>query len=191
LLAEGRIETLERWLEECGEMAGEHPDALLVRAELLSRQGELGQAATLAESVARSLPPDHRLASRANHIAGQALYLRSRSDLAAPFYAKALNGASTDLDRRNALWGAFLAQVDLDIESSTALLADLESTAPPDLNTPCDRRSPDGRVGTRLVGRRLVGSACTRTTRSTCHGPTRPKQLSRPELLCRVCAIRL
>jgi LuxR family transcriptional regulator, maltose regulon positive regulatory protein len=135
LLAEGRIETLERWLEECGEMAGEHPDALLVRAELLSRQGELGQAATLAESVAISLPPDHRLASRANHIAGQALYLRSRSDLAAPFYAKALNGASTDLDRRNALWGAFLAQVDLDIESSTALLADLESTAPPDLNT--------------------------------------------------------
>ena len=94
LLADGRIETLERWLEECGEAAGEHPGALLVRAELLTRQGELGQAATLAESVAINLPQEHRLASRANHIAGQALYLRSRSDLAAPLYAKALEDGS-------------------------------------------------------------------------------------------------
>jgi LuxR family transcriptional regulator, maltose regulon positive regulatory protein len=135
LLAEGRTETLERWLEECGEVAGEHPGALLVRAELLTRHGELGQAATLAESVAISLSQEHRLASRANHIAGQALYLRSRSDLAAPLYAKALEAARTDLDRKNALWGAFLAQMDLNIESSTGLLAELESAAPHDLNT--------------------------------------------------------
>jgi ATP/maltotriose-dependent transcriptional regulator MalT len=120
-LAHGRVETLERWLEECGEAAGEYPGALLVRAELLARHGELGQAATLAESVAIGLPQEHTLASRANHIAGQALYLRSRSDLAAPLYATALKTARTDLDRKNALWGAFLVQVDLDIESSTRL----------------------------------------------------------------------
>ncbi|HKO75118.1 MAG TPA: LuxR C-terminal-related transcriptional regulator [Gaiellaceae bacterium] len=135
LLADGRVETLERWLEECGETGGEHPGALLVRAELLTRQGELGQAATLAESVATALPPDHRLASRANHIAGQAHYLRSRSDLAASFYSNALEAARSEPDRKNALWGAFLAQVDLDIESSTAFLAELESAAAEDLST--------------------------------------------------------
>jgi LuxR family transcriptional regulator, maltose regulon positive regulatory protein len=135
LLAQGRVETLERWLEECGEAAGAHPGALLVRAELLTRHGELGQAATLAESVAIGLPQEHTLASRANHIAGQALYLRSRSDLAAPLYATALKTARTDLDRKNALWGAFLVQVDLDIESSAGLLAELEGAAPHDLNT--------------------------------------------------------
>lgn len=135
LLADGRVETLERWLEECGATGSEHPGALLVRAELLSRQGELGQAATLAESVATTLAPSHRLASRANHIAGQAHYLRSQSDLAASFYAKALEAARSDLDRKSALWGAFLAHVDLDIESSTVLLGELENIAADDLNT--------------------------------------------------------
>lgn len=134
-LAAGRLETLERWLEECGAAAARDPGALLTRAEILVRHGELGQASELAESVARSLRSGDKRLSRANQIAGQALYLRSRSDLAAPFYIKALADAQREVDRKNALWGAFLAHADLDIDSSMAFLAELDSDAAEDLNT--------------------------------------------------------
>jgi LuxR family transcriptional regulator, maltose regulon positive regulatory protein len=134
-LAAGRLETLERWLEECGAAAAHDPGAVLVRAEILVRRGELGQASELAESVAQNLPAGDQWASRANQITAQAFYLRSRSDLAAPLYVKALADAQTEVDRKNALWGAFLAHADLDIESSMAFLTDLESDAAEDLNT--------------------------------------------------------
>jgi ATP/maltotriose-dependent transcriptional regulator MalT len=134
MLAGGRVETLERWLEECGATAVEHPGALLVRAEILTRHGQLGESSTLAEAVAGNLPAGHPLASRANYVAGQASYLRSRSDLAAPYYRRAVEDAQTDTDRKNALWGAFLAHADLDIEASTKYLSELELQAE-DLNT--------------------------------------------------------
>ena len=134
-LAQGRLETLERWLEECGASAAHDPSALLVRAEILVRHGELGQSSELAEAVARTLPSGDKLASRANQIAGHGFYLRSRSDLAAPLYVKALENAQSDVDRKNALWGAFLAHADLDIDSSSAFLRELESDAAEDLNT--------------------------------------------------------
>jgi ATP/maltotriose-dependent transcriptional regulator MalT len=102
-LAAGRLETLERWLEECGAAAARDPGALLARAEILVRHGELGQASELAESVARSLRSGDKWLSRANQIAGQAHYLRSRSDLAAPLYIKALADAQREVDRKNAL----------------------------------------------------------------------------------------
>ena len=105
-LAAGRLETLERWLEECGAAAAHDPGAVLVRAEILVRRGELGQASELAESVAQNLPAGDQWASRANQITAQAFYLRSRSDLAAPLYVKALADAQTEVDRKNALWGA-------------------------------------------------------------------------------------
>ncbi|HET6657717.1 MAG TPA: LuxR C-terminal-related transcriptional regulator [Gaiellaceae bacterium] len=134
-LAAGRLETLERWLEECGAAAAHHPGALLLRAEILVRHAELAQASELAESVARSLPSGDQWVSRANQIAAQAFYLRSRSDLAAPLYVKALADAQSEIDRKNALWGAFLAHADLDIDSSMAFLRELESDAAEDLNT--------------------------------------------------------
>jgi len=134
-LAAGRLETLERWLEECGAAAAHDPRAVLVRAEILVRQGELEQSSELAESVARNLASGDNLSSRANQIAAQALYLRSRSDLAAPLYVKALEEAQTEADRKSALWGAFLAHADLDIDSSTVFLRKLESDAAEDLNT--------------------------------------------------------
>ena len=134
-LAAGRVETLERWLEECGGAAADHPGALLVRAEVLTRHGQFGHASALAESLASSLPKGHELSFRANHIAAQASYLRSRSDVAAPLYDKALEEARTDGDRRNALWGAFLARADLNIESSAKYLGELETAASDDLNT--------------------------------------------------------
>ena len=152
-------------------LAGGHPGALLVRAELLTRHG--GARTGRDASRVGSHKPAPRAQTRLcepTHIAGQALYLRSRSDLAAPLYAKALEAARTDLDRKNALWGAFLAQMDLDIESSTGLLAELESAAPHDLNTrpPSDRRSADGRARAGIADRRLASGACARTARSTC-----------------------
>ncbi|HEX5467715.1 MAG TPA: LuxR C-terminal-related transcriptional regulator [Gaiellaceae bacterium] len=135
LLSLGRIETLERWLEECGGAAVEQPGAMLVRAQILTRKGHLEQASTLAEAVVDGLSESHRLASRANHVAGQALYLRSRSDLAAQYYQRAVEWAENDLDRRDALWGAFLAHADIDLSTAASYLTELESHAAEDLNT--------------------------------------------------------
>jgi ATP/maltotriose-dependent transcriptional regulator MalT len=135
LLSLGRIETLERWFEECGRAAVDHPGAMLVRAQILTRKGHLEQASTLAEALAEGLSRPHRLASRANHVAGHALYLRSRSDLAAPYYKKSVDWADSDLDRREALWGAFLAHADIDLTAAASYLAELEPHAADDLNT--------------------------------------------------------
>jgi DNA-binding CsgD family transcriptional regulator len=69
------------------------------------------------------------LASRANYVAGQASYLRSRSDLAAPYYKSAIDLAATESDQKNALWGAFLASADIDLDAATAYLTELEAGA--------------------------------------------------------------
>jgi LuxR family transcriptional regulator, maltose regulon positive regulatory protein len=134
MLATGRIETLERWLDDCGPAGADHPGAILARAELLTRQGHLAQASTLAESLAAGLPDEHRLSSRANYVAGQASYLRSRSDRAAPFYRKAVDQAETETDKRDALWGAFLAHSGIDPNAGASYLSELEANASSDLN---------------------------------------------------------
>ncbi len=134
LLAMGRIETLERWLSSCGSEVVAHPRALLVRAEVLIRRGALFEAAALAHDLAARLPESDENLARAWHLAGHAYYLSSRSPeaLACHRRARALAGRRTDL--LNALWGAFLAESDLELVGAEELLDELESLAGSDLN---------------------------------------------------------
>jgi LuxR family transcriptional regulator, maltose regulon positive regulatory protein len=134
-LASGRIETLKRWFEDCGPQAGDHPGALLTRAEVLLREGRFGEASAVAETVIKQLTPNDRLASRAFLAAGQARYLRSQNPAAADFYAIAVERANTHAERENALWGAFLAELDLDVDQAEHFLDELDNLSEGDLNT--------------------------------------------------------
>jgi ATP/maltotriose-dependent transcriptional regulator MalT len=134
MLAAGRVELLERWLSECGSLSGSHPAAVLARSEILIRKGQFREASALAEDLTATLASDHQLASRAFQAAGQARYLRSENEPAARFQAKASELAQTPEDRANALWGTFLAQLDLDVHAASAYLDELSTNAD-DLNT--------------------------------------------------------
>ena len=135
LLAMGRIETLERWLSSCGSEVVAHPGALLVRTEVLIRRGALSEAAALAHDLAARLPESDENLARAWHLAGHAYYLSSRSDEARMCHSKARVLANDKEVVIGALWGEFLAESELELNSAAELLDELESFAEADLDT--------------------------------------------------------
>jgi LuxR family transcriptional regulator, maltose regulon positive regulatory protein len=135
LLATGRIETLERWLGTCGSEIVAHPGALLVRAEVLTRRGALSEAAALAHDLAARLPEEHPSSPRAWYVAGQAYYLSSRSGEARMCHSTARVLAEDKKIVIGALWGQFLAESELELNSAAGLLDELETFAEADLDT--------------------------------------------------------
>jgi DNA-binding NarL/FixJ family response regulator len=148
LLATGRIETLEKWLSECGAETLRTPAAALAKAEVLTRQGRLSAAASLADAVLRQLPPNDVWRSRGYFLAGQAMHLLSEDRKALAYHAEAHRSAQTTPDRASALWGSFLAASELEREDAASYLDELNHITMHEI---------DGRL--RLAaGRALAGS---------------------------------
>jgi ATP/maltotriose-dependent transcriptional regulator MalT len=150
MLASGRIETLERWFQECGAAAIRTPGAILARVEILIRKGQLSDAAAIAKELASRLASGDQHSSRAYFLAGQALYLGSGSQQAVQFHRRAKELATNARDLKHALWGLFMTENELGLADAEQHLAELDAMA-----------SKDNDLDTRLrvaVGRQAAGS---------------------------------
>jgi ATP/maltotriose-dependent transcriptional regulator MalT len=145
----GRVETLDRWLSDLGTAGAGDTRAQLVQAEVLLRKGSLSEAAVVAEAVAASLAPDAGHASRAWHLAGQALYLRSQTQAAVRSHYKAREVAKSPEDMKRALWGLAMTEAELGLDSAEVHVNSLQELAAGDINAKL-------RVG---LGRQIVAAS--------------------------------
>jgi LuxR family maltose regulon positive regulatory protein len=154
LLAVGKIELLERWLDECGTYSIDQPGAVLARSEVFTRQGRLKEAAATAARVASRLGPDD-LASRAEYLAGRACHLMSKEADALECHLRARASAREPQDLSNALWGAYLAAGELGLDITVTYLNELEAL---DLQDPAFRfRVATGQMAWAANGGSLKG----------------------------------
>jgi LuxR family maltose regulon positive regulatory protein len=127
-LAAGRIETLERWVEESAPTSYSDAGALITLSEIRVRQGRFSEASALAEGVIDDLPRDHRLAARAANVAGLSHYLRSDTDGARHYYELANELAQGEEEKKHALWGAFVSTADVEVEAAKPYLDALDQS---------------------------------------------------------------
>lgn len=123
LLSAGQLETLEKWLTQCGPAVPKCPEALLARAEVLLRTGRVTEAGNLALSLAEELPDDDSRASHAWCLAGKAMHLTSDEARALEYHERAIESARSDAERSESLWGAFLAAGELELPEADEYLA--------------------------------------------------------------------
>ena len=128
LLAQGRVSTLEHWLNYAGDnrIAGAVLD--YAEAEVAFRNASHTKAEVLGARAAAGLGPSHRLASRAYTRAGHSAYLQGNLDRASSLLSKAHESALTRRDVREALWGQFLCAVEAERPDSSALLEQFAET---------------------------------------------------------------
>jgi ATP/maltotriose-dependent transcriptional regulator MalT len=133
LLPAGQIETLDNWLTACGPAAAQ-PPALLVKVDVLLRQGRIREAYALAQDLVRRIDDGSEHASRAWYLAGQAANLACEHERHLACQLRALETARTPNETSLALWGATLAALELELEDAHAFLERLEAVAPDDIN---------------------------------------------------------
>lgn len=124
VLLSGRIATLARWTSLARGRGIHNPFLDLAQAEIAFRRGRHGEAHALAIEAARCLPPDHEAYAQANVRAGQSAYFRDRYEEALVRFEVAATGRP--LVRRQALWGSFIAAMDLERENAAEYLAAYE-----------------------------------------------------------------
>lgn len=134
LLAGGRVETVERWLAACADEVVKRPDALLVKAELLTMQDHLTEARALALDVAARASEDET-AARGWHLAGRAAHLLGEGREAIDSHRRAQALTRDAHLASEALFGAFLASIELESGEAAEYLAELERAEPGDLDT--------------------------------------------------------
>ena len=133
LLPAGQIETLDNWLAACGPAAAQ-PPALLVKIDVLLRQGRVREAYALAQDMMRRIDDSAEYASRAWHLAGQAANLAGEHERHLSCQLRALETARTSCETGLALWGAAIAALELELEDVHVFLEQLEAVAPGDIN---------------------------------------------------------
>jgi LuxR family transcriptional regulator, maltose regulon positive regulatory protein len=131
VLAEGRLTTLQRWLEMT---RADAPAASIVRfagIEVDFRTGDSAAAGAKAAQLARTIPEDDPLASRVYLRAGQIAHLDDRQQDALDFFTAARNQARSPSDLRSALWSRFLTLCDLEKrEEAEQALSEVEELPP-------------------------------------------------------------
>jgi ATP/maltotriose-dependent transcriptional regulator MalT len=125
LLAEGRIATLNRWLEYGEEIRATSPVLDLAEAEAAFRQGLYPKAETLALEAVRLLGDSHPETSRAYSRAGQSAQLAGKRTAALAYHKRAIETAQTNSDARRALWGEFVSSLEPDHRDAARTLESL------------------------------------------------------------------
>lgn len=129
LFAAGRLQTVEKWLAQCGARVLDEPYAVLAQGETLLRRGRITAGAALGRNLADSLSPEHCLASRAWSLRGEAMHFLSDDATSLDCYLTARNLARNPTDLAKALWGAFLAATVLEVDNASGFLDQLEAVA--------------------------------------------------------------
>jgi DNA-binding CsgD family transcriptional regulator len=127
LLDEGRLATLRRWVEHAAVRRAESPVFDFVAAEIAFRNADHSQSESLALHAARQFTREDPLLARALLVAGRAAHLATRERDAVAYFKQAENAATTTLDRRHAIFGQLLSNLDLEDSSSRENLASLEA----------------------------------------------------------------
>jgi ATP/maltotriose-dependent transcriptional regulator MalT len=122
LLETARLSTVQRWCALAASADVDAPIFGIASAEVALRLGRHIEAMAHAEGAAAQ---DPRLAYRALSLAGRAAHLSSREERALDLYRQAERSASSDEERRDAMWGQLMCLVDLEDPSATGLLIDL------------------------------------------------------------------
>jgi ATP/maltotriose-dependent transcriptional regulator MalT len=113
-LDEARLATLKRWIAVATGRGIDSPVIDLADAELTFRQGQLPRAEALACQAARRLDKKSHLRSRALWISGTTAHLTYRDEASLKYFRSASAAATNLADRRQALWGEFLATESLE-----------------------------------------------------------------------------
>jgi ATP/maltotriose-dependent transcriptional regulator MalT len=123
VLAEGRLATLERWLNVARQRAPASPIVRMADVEVRFRTGDWATAGGKAAQLARTIPSEDALASRVYLRAGQMAHLDDRQYEALELLTAAKEHARGPQDLRNALWSRFLTLCDLEkrVEAEVAL----------------------------------------------------------------------
>jgi ATP/maltotriose-dependent transcriptional regulator MalT len=130
MLASGRLSTLGRWLEHARLQGIEAPILELAHAEVAFRQGAHLKAWSLASQAADSFDHSHPFAARSLFRAGQSAHLSANEQLALDLHRRALELASTDDERIEALQGQLSAALDLEADEVDALREQLDRYEP-------------------------------------------------------------
>ncbi len=125
LLDTARLSTIETWCALASEFGLETPAFALARAEVALRRGRHAVAQAQAEAAATSKLPG--LTFRAYSVAGRAAHLASREEEALELYRRAQAAATSETERRDALWGQVMCSIELEQPEATATLATLSS----------------------------------------------------------------
>jgi DNA-binding CsgD family transcriptional regulator/tetratricopeptide (TPR) repeat protein len=127
LLATGRLLLIRR----CVERAHAHHIVggivELAEAELALREGYFDRARMFSERAMKLLSETSPRYTRALIVAARGAYLDDRYEEALSYFAQARAHAQIETDRRDALWGAFLAASLIDKPETTDLLRELEA----------------------------------------------------------------
>jgi DNA-binding CsgD family transcriptional regulator/tetratricopeptide (TPR) repeat protein len=130
-LSEGRLATVERWLNLARVSA---PTAAIVRLtdiEVAFRTGNVAAARDEAGLLAYSIDTDDPLASRIYLRAGQISHLDDRVQEAVDLFAKAQEAATTPADLRHAVWSRFVSLTDLDDREAAGKALEALEALPP------------------------------------------------------------
>ena len=122
LLADGRVSTLEQWLNYAGDRHIAHEILDYAEAEVTFRSALYAKAEILGARAAAGLRQRSCLVSRAYARAGHSAFLTGNLEHASSLLAKALETALTDRDVRAALWSQFLCAAESEQPDSRALL---------------------------------------------------------------------
>jgi len=128
VLSQGRLATVERWVEWADEHSFEAPEIALARAEIYLRRGDWHLSESFALSCAQTVDSSE-LAAQAHLCAGTAAHLLEQEDRSYDHYSNALARADLAETRRKALWGQFLSSVHTNRADEKAALAALEGVA--------------------------------------------------------------
>jgi DNA-binding CsgD family transcriptional regulator len=134
MLSEGRIATVERWIESALTAHLDSPILDLAESELAFRRGEHERAYVLAKQAAHHLgEPD--LCARAHVRAGHSALLASNEMAGLDHFRAARRIATSPERRREALVGLYFAASELDAPDAATALEELETS---------EEHTPDG-----------------------------------------------
>jgi ATP/maltotriose-dependent transcriptional regulator MalT len=175
ILDQGRLVTLERWLEHAHDRRINSPSLDLAEALVAFRQGRHVESERLALEAVQSGAPSPQFVSEAYSLAGHSAHLADREDHALQHYQKAEQTAADVKQTRDALWGQLLCALDLERPDADQALTRLEAAG---TETPDDRlRLATGKLflglrqGTGLeidvIGERMAAQASDPVVRSS------------------------
>jgi ATP/maltotriose-dependent transcriptional regulator MalT len=124
LLDTARLPTIETWCAAASESGLESSALSLARAEVALRHGRHAEAQTHAEAAASR---GSELAFRSLSVAGRAAHLASREEIALELYRRAEAAATTEAERRDALWGQLICATELELPEAGETLQHLNS----------------------------------------------------------------
>jgi LuxR family maltose regulon positive regulatory protein len=129
MIAQGRLKTLEQWLEHARNVMSS-PILDLAEAELSLRRGSPGHALRQATNAAARLPTDHPRLSRAWYRASQAAYFLEDFVQARALSKNASRTAAHPQDAKDALWSLFNIGLELDDQSARSCLEEIQRLRP-------------------------------------------------------------